>query len=130
MKVLKTERCTWLLTNTLDDLIEINLEGPTPEHFSAGDAVQLWYQDRTRPNQSANTLDDLIEINLEGPTPEHFSAGDAVQLWYQDRTRPNQSARKECCPRPGSEREESSAYSISAENEFSLDDWDKLFTKL
>ena len=66
MKVLKTERCTWLLTNTLDD---------------------------------------LIEINLEGPTPEYFSAGDAVQLWYQDRTRPNQSARKECCPRPGSQRE-------------------------
>ena len=33
MKVLKTERCTWLLTNTLDDLIEINLEGPTQSTF-------------------------------------------------------------------------------------------------
>ena len=54
LKVLKTDRWTSLLTNTLDDLMEINVEGPTPETFSADDAVQLWWADHTRrPNQGA-----------------------------------------------------------------------------
>ena len=41
MKVVKTDRHTSPLTSTLDDLMEINVEGPTPENFFADDAVQL-----------------------------------------------------------------------------------------
>ena len=53
MKLLKTEKRTRLLTSTLDELMEIKLEGPNPENLSANDAVQLWYNDRARrPCQS------------------------------------------------------------------------------
>ena len=54
MKVVKTDRHTSFLTSTLDDLMETNVEGPTPENLSADDAVQLWWADRIRrPNQGA-----------------------------------------------------------------------------
>jgi len=41
-------------TSTLDDLLEINLEGPSIKDFSSATAVELWWQDRMlRPNQSS-----------------------------------------------------------------------------
>ena len=41
MKVIKTDRRNCLNTSTLDDLMEINVEGPPPEGFSAEHAVKL-----------------------------------------------------------------------------------------
>ena len=41
LKVLKTDRRNRLLTGTLDDLLQINIEGPSPENFQANDAVRL-----------------------------------------------------------------------------------------
>ena len=55
MKIVKTNRRTSysLLSSTLDDLMEINVEGPELENFSPDHAVQLWWSDRTRrPNQA------------------------------------------------------------------------------
>ena len=52
LKVIKTDRCMSLHTSTLDDLMEINIEGPNPDKFAGDDAVQLWWEDRLRrPNQ-------------------------------------------------------------------------------
>ena len=52
LKIIKNERRTSLLTTTLDDLMEINSEGPPFESFSAENAVSLWFRDTNRrPNQ-------------------------------------------------------------------------------
>ena len=52
LKVIKTDRRTSLHITTLDDLMEINVEGPSPVNFSAEHAVNLWWSDRAgRPNQ-------------------------------------------------------------------------------
>ena len=90
MKVVKTNRRTSLLTSTLDNLMEINVEGPTPENFNADGAVQLWWLDCTR--------------------------------------RPNQSARKEYRPRVTKNPPSESSSSDSEQEEFALDEWDRLFT--
>ena len=51
LKVIKSERCT---SRTLDDLLEINIEGPPFESFSAGSAVDLWWAQAVhRPNQKS-----------------------------------------------------------------------------
>ena len=51
MKI-KTDRRTALTSDTLDDLMGINIEGPSLSGFSADHAVQLWWADHTRrPNQ-------------------------------------------------------------------------------
>ena len=53
MKIIKTDRRNCLHTTTLDDLMEINVEGPSFESFSAEHAVKLWWEDCTRrPNQT------------------------------------------------------------------------------
>ena len=53
MKIVKTNRRTSLLSSTLDDLMEISVEGPELENFSADHAVHLWWSDCTRrPNQA------------------------------------------------------------------------------
>ena len=53
MEIVKTNRHTNLLSSTLDDLMEINVEGPELENFSPDHAVQLCWSDRTRrPNQA------------------------------------------------------------------------------
>ena len=52
LKVIKADRRTSLHITTLDDLMEINVEGPSPVNFSAEHAVNLWRSDRARrPNQ-------------------------------------------------------------------------------
>ena len=53
MKIIKTDRRNCLHTNTLDNLMEINVESPPPESFSAEHAVKLWWEDcMRRPNQA------------------------------------------------------------------------------
>ena len=92
LKVLKTDRRNRLLTDTLDDLLQINIEGPSPEN-SANDAVRLWNEDRSR--------------------------------------RPHQEPRKQYQPRSSlaSVTEEGSSVPDEerAVEEFTLDDWDRLF---
>ena len=52
MKVVKTDRRTSLKADTLDNLMEINVEGPSVENFTADHAIKLWWGDKTRwPNQ-------------------------------------------------------------------------------
>ena len=57
LKIIKTERRCSLQTSTLDDLLEVNLEGPTIKNFSSASAVELWWHDRKRrPSQSSKTF--------------------------------------------------------------------------
>ena len=52
LNVIRTDRRNSLQVSTVDDLMEINIEGPAYETFSSSSAVSLWWTDRTRrPNQ-------------------------------------------------------------------------------
>ena len=54
LKVIKTDRRTSLQITTLDDLMEINVEGLPLPSFSAESAVDLWWTNHVRrPNQRA-----------------------------------------------------------------------------
>ena len=89
MKVIKSERRNSLHTSTLDDLLEINLEGPQFDTFSADSAVELWWSEvARRPNQKSrkeyrprdksNSPDELEE---SGKATEEFSLDDWDQ-WF------------------------------------------------
>ena len=45
LKIIKNERRTNLSCSTVDDLLEVNTEGPTLSNFSADAAVDLWWSD-------------------------------------------------------------------------------------
>ena len=45
LKTIKNEKRTNLSCSTLDDLLEVNTEGPTLSNFSADAAVDLWWSD-------------------------------------------------------------------------------------
>lgn len=54
LKLIKTNNRTSLATSTVDDLLEILVEGPPFKDFSADSAVELWWKDSCatrRPNQ-------------------------------------------------------------------------------
>lgn len=86
MKVIKTDHRSSLNTSTLDDLMEINVEGPPAEDFSADHAVSLWWEDR--PNQAprkeyrkrVSTNDDST---LDEAEPEAIAL-DAWDNWFMD----------------------------------------------
>ena len=48
LKAIKTERRVSLNSSTLEDLLEVKLEGPPLSEFSADAAVELWSKDRSR----------------------------------------------------------------------------------
>ncbi len=80
LKVIKSERRSSLSTSTLDDLMEINMEGPPFESFTADSAVHLWWKDTTRrpnqkerkeyaPRESSSSKTDINELSK--PTEEY-----------------------------------------------------------
>ena len=87
LKVVKTDRRTSLLTSTLDDLMEINVEGPNPQDISADDAVQLWWADRVRrPSQGARKVRSTATETLPGdsdsaPEVQEFTLDDWGRLF-------------------------------------------------
>ena len=83
LKVIKTDRRSSLHISTLDDLLEINIEGPTPENFSSSTAVDLWWGERMRrPNQS-ETLRPRQTEEQETPDSE-FSSLDQWDELFSD----------------------------------------------
>ena len=59
LKYIKNIKRNTLNISTLDDLIEIYVEGPTLENFCADGAIDLWLDDCStsrRPHQSARKL--------------------------------------------------------------------------
>ena len=76
LKVIKTDRRTSLDTPTLSDLLEIKMEGPTVDKFSAEHSVSLWWEDsktgrrtKQRPRKqyqhSASCMDAETESDEE-----------------------------------------------------------------
>ena len=54
LKYLKSTKRNSLQTSTLNDLLELYIEGPTLAEFSADSAIELWLSECTRrPQQSA-----------------------------------------------------------------------------
>ena len=45
LKVLKTDRRTSMQNETLNDLLEVYIEGPPLSSFSADSAIELWWND-------------------------------------------------------------------------------------
>jgi hypothetical protein len=91
MKIIKTDRRNSLHTTTLDDLMEINVEGPPPENFSAEHAVKLWWEDCTRrPNQAPrkeykkrSSADSNSQTDETGSEAEHATLTlDAWDDWF------------------------------------------------
>ena len=81
-----------------------------------------------RTSLQITTLDDLMESNVEGPSPESFSAEQAVNLWWSDRSRrPNETPRNKYKPREGQTEADISDDQDTAEQEFTLNDWDEWF---
>ncbi len=67
MKIITTDRRTNLHIDTLDNLLEIQMEGPPLSRFSATEAVHLWWDD-CRTTRSLWTRPRGIWI--DGPGPE------------------------------------------------------------
>lgn len=87
LKVVKTDRRTSLHTDTLDDLMEINVEGPLLENFSADLAVDLWWADcARRPNQGPRKEYRPREKDPESSTSDNpdLESKDAAEFTLDD----------------------------------------------
>ena len=105
LKIVKGNNRTSLNTSTLDDLLEIFVEGPPLTDFSADSAVDLWWKDcctTRRPNQGARK-----PYRLQHSSRSPSSSSDAG---------PSSSSASEDLE-PESESQET----------ISLNDWDDLF---
>lgn len=97
LKVIKTDQRTNLQTETLLDLLEINMEGPNLSSFSADEAVALWWEDCKmtcgvnqapskdyKPKKSSNTpstssvsqAESDVAFHSESESPEVFTLED------------------------------------------------------
>jgi hypothetical protein len=91
LKVIKTDRRSSLQITTLDDLMEINVEGLSLVNFSADSAVQLWWSDRRRrPNQEARKEYRPREAQTEfvtdqDVTEQEFSLNDWDEWFASDK---------------------------------------------
>ena len=47
LKLIKSERCTCLGEDRLDQLLRINVEAPSLAHWDPSNSVELWWRDRT-----------------------------------------------------------------------------------
>ena len=56
MKLIKTDRRTNLLADTMNDLLEIYIEGPPFSAYSADRAVDLWWTDCSTTRRINQTL--------------------------------------------------------------------------
>ena len=111
LKLIKTTNRTSLRTTTLDDLLEINVEGPPLSEFSSANAIDLWWKScRTtrRTNQSKRKPYRSRHHNDEA----EVVAGDRQDSSYTSSD-----------PDPENDLDLSQETSLPTV----LDDWDKLF---
>ena len=89
LKLVKTDRRTILHTDTLQDLLEIQVEGPALENFCPSDAVNLWWsscpttrrvnQMPRKPYRSRKNAAPSDVVSTSGE--EHFSLTD-WDTWF------------------------------------------------
>ena len=99
MKLIKTDRRTNLNTDTLSDLLEIHVEGPSLQKFSPNEAVRLWWDDcctsrrvnqaprrpyKPRASSSATGFSsETIPSSSELGSSEDFSALYDFDSWFE-----------------------------------------------
>lgn len=78
LKIVKTKRRTNLNTTTLNDLLEVNVEGPSLASFKPDNAVDLWWKDcnttrrvdqhprkKYRPRATSDTVEEPSEGDID-----------------------------------------------------------------
>lgn len=71
LKLIKTNRRTSITENTLDDLVRINVEGPSLSDWDPTDAMQLWWRDKARRVNQRDSASTSSSSDLRtSPTPE------------------------------------------------------------
>lgn len=82
LKIVKTNNRTSLNTDTLDDLLEVFVEGPSLRDFSADSAVDLWWKDSCtsrRPNQGPRkAYQEVVHLQVSGDSSESQDIGTEV----------------------------------------------------
>ena len=81
MKIVKTNRRTSLLSSTLEDLMEINEEGPELESFCPDHAIQLWWSDCTRRPNQAPRKEYRKRLSSEGETSNESEMESTLDVW-------------------------------------------------
>lgn len=70
LKLIKTNRRICLNENTLDQLVRINVEGPTPAKWDAAPAIALWWSDKTRRPEPRHVTQSKHHPAAIGRRPE------------------------------------------------------------
>ena len=89
MKLIKTDRRTRLKQDTLSDLLEIHVEGPTLHNFTPKHAVEAWWSScktSRRPNQSARKQYSSRSTGASTSTAGETPSSDLIQWdsWFND----------------------------------------------
>ena len=91
LKAVKTDRRTALNNDTLNDLLEVYIEGPPLSSFNADAAIKLWWQDCSsgrRPNQ--HPREEYRPRNPESSTEEATIDDQTFTLDIWDKWLPNE----------------------------------------
>ena len=74
LKIIKNERRTNLSCSTLNDLLEVNTEGPTLSNLSADSAVDLWWSDSSSGRRVNQKPRKEYRRHKPSPTETHASS--------------------------------------------------------
>jgi len=84
MKMLKTDKRSSLNEQSLDNLLHIRLEGPSPNQWDVKGAVQLWWNDKTRQtNRSSRRPSSLAVISLDSDSDNEDEPQSDLNDWEQ-----------------------------------------------
>ena len=82
MKIAKTDKRTNLQSDTLSDLLEIQIEGPPPSTYSPDNAVHLWWDEwktTRRPNQAPRKdYRPRVSSSSDGACSSSTASGETV----------------------------------------------------
>ena len=109
LKLVKTDRRTNLHTDTLQDLLEIQVEGPALENFCPSDAVNLWWSS-CYMTRRVNQMPRKPYRSRKNATPSEEECSTSSSV-----------------PQPSDAGAPSDVMSTSGEEHFSLTDWDTWF---
>ena len=77
LNLIKTECCPALTSTILDDLMEINVEGPPTNHFNANNAVELWWANcAQKPTEESNSNNNNQTNCSDSSNDTEFSLSD------------------------------------------------------
>ena len=85
LKLIKNNRRTCLQEDTLDQLLRINVEGPSLDEWDATGAIQLWCSEKTRRLNQKDSRSYHKQSNPAGNETEVYNFSlDDWQEWIAD----------------------------------------------